>query len=106
MAEDGRVLRDMIVSCRSKNAGPFSQTFDFFFGDETSYRFIVDKQVINSDLVARLYGIDAGEVKISCFEPALAIKVAIPRRMPGGSPGDRDVAGGQQFAPFLSVAVD
>ena len=106
MAGGGRVLRDMIVSCRSKNAGPFSQTFDFFFGDEVSYRFVVNSGVINRDLVSRLYSVDVDQVLISCFDPALAIKVAIPRLLPGGSPGDRDVAGGQQFAPFLSVPVD
>ena len=39
----------------------------------------------------------------SIKKPALAIKVSIPRLLPGGSPGDTDVAGGQQFVPLLSI---
>jgi len=53
--------------------------------------------------VGALYSIPASDVRIFPFKPALAIKVSIPRLLPGGSPGDTDVAGGQQFVPLLSL---
>ena len=43
------------------------------------------------------------DVRILWFEPALAVKVAVPRLVPGGAPGDTDVAGGQQYAPLLDI---
>ena len=45
----------------------------------------------------------AAQVRIFEFEPALAIKISVPRLLPGGAPGDSDVAGGQQFAPLLDI---
>jgi hypothetical protein len=96
-------LRDKVVSVRSKNAGPFSQTFDLFFDDVATFKDIAERDVITKERVAELYGLDAKDVKIFPFEPALAIKISIPRVLSGGDPGDRDVAGGQQFVPLLSL---
>jgi hypothetical protein len=39
------------------------------------------------------------------FEPALAIKFTIYRRMPSGSPGDADIFGSQQYGPLLDIEV-
>ena len=100
-----RTIREMVNSVRSKNAGPFSLTFDLFFPDAASWHEVVDPGVITPELVAGLYGLRPEQVKVFNFLPALAIKVSIPRLVPGGAPGDSDVAGGQQFAPLLSIAV-
>ena len=54
-------------------------------------------------MVGALYGLAPERVRIFEFEPALAIKVSVPRLVPGGSPGDSDVAGGQQFVPLLDI---
>jgi hypothetical protein len=62
--------------------------------------------VITPETVAALYGIDAKDVGVHEFKPALAIKVAIPRLVPGGAPGDSDVAGGQQFVPLLAITLE
>ncbi|MCB1854166.1 MAG: DUF4387 family protein, partial [Halieaceae bacterium] len=35
------------------------------------------------------------------FDPALAIKICLPREVSSGAPGDRDVYGAQQHAPLL-----
>lgn len=96
-------LRDRIASVRSKNAGPFVVTFDLFFEAVDDYRAVVDSGRLTPEAVAAIYGLEADQVRVSPFEPALAIKVAIPRAVPGGGPGDTDVAGGQQFVPLLAL---
>ncbi len=100
-----RTIRDVVSSVRSKNAGPFSLTFDLFFPDEAIWREVTDADIITAGRVADLYGLRPEEVKVFPFFPALAIKVSIPRLVPGGAPGDSDVAGGQQFVPLLSIPV-
>jgi hypothetical protein len=100
-----RTLRDLLVSVRSKNAGPFSVTFDLFFPDAEGYEHAVAEAIITPERVADLYRLRPDQVKVYNFAPSLAIKVSIPRLVPGGAPGDSDVAGGQQFAPLLSLAV-
>ena len=37
------------------------------------------------------------------FDPALAIKFTIYRRLPSGSPGDADIFGSQQYGPLLDI---
>lgn len=101
MAE--HTLRDLLVSVRSKNAGPFTVTFDLFFAGADDFHRVVDQQVVTSERVASLYGLAPHDVRVFPFPPAFAIKVSIPRLVPGGAPGDSDVAGGQQFVPLLSL---
>jgi hypothetical protein len=100
-----RTIRDLVNSVRSKNAGPFSLTFDLFFPDADSWHEVVDRDIITQSRVADLYGLQPDQVQVFNFFPSLAIKVSIPRLVPGGAPGDSDVAGGQQFVPLLSIAV-
>jgi hypothetical protein len=100
-----RTLRDVLVSVRSKNAGPFTVTVDLFFADLETFLSIVDARVIDRARVAVLYGVEPADVHVHEFQPALAIKISMPRLVPGGAPGDRDVAGGQQYAPLLDLAV-
>src|SRR6202044_1585350 len=99
----GRTIRDVVSSARSKNAGPFTVTMDLFFPDLESFHEIADAGILTRELVAGIYSLTPDQVKIFPFEPARAIKVSIPRLVPGGAPGDRDVAGGQQFAPLLDI---
>jgi hypothetical protein len=39
------------------------------------------------------------------FDPALAIKFTICRRMPNGSPGNAEIFGSQQYGPLLDIEV-
>jgi hypothetical protein len=100
-----RTILDCVNSVRSKNAGPFAVTFDLFFPDKAAFDEVCRKQVLTPESVGALYGLSPGDVRVFPFEPALAIKVSIPRLVPGGAPGDTDVAGGQQFAPLLDLPV-
>jgi hypothetical protein len=101
--EVSRTLRDLVVSARSKNAGPFTVTIDLFFPDAETFKDVCRRKVLTQELVGDLYSLAPDQVRIFEFEPALAIKVSLPRLVPGGAPGDTDVAGGQQFAPLLDV---
>ena len=105
MTEQRRTLQDVLSSIRSKNAGPFTVTFDLFFADRATFLDVVAQEVLTKERVGALYGLEPDQVRIFEFEPALAIKVSVPRLVPGGSPGDSDVAGGQQFVPLLSIPV-
>jgi hypothetical protein len=96
-------LHDALSSVRSKNAGPFTVTFDLFFKDRETFFDVVAQKVLTKEVVGALYGLEPEQVRIFEFEPALAIKVSVPRLVPGGSPGDSDVAGGQQFVPLLDI---
>lgn len=98
-------IRDLLNSVRSKNAGPFSVTFDLFFPDRATWDRVVSSNAVSQEKVGELYGLSPDKVKVFNFSPSLAIKVSIPRRVPGGAPGDSDVAGGQQFVPLLSIPV-
>lgn len=103
--EGARTILDVVVSVRSKNAGPFTVTFDLFFPDAATFHEVCDRRILTPATVGRCYGLHADQVKVFPFEPALAVKVSIPRLVPGGAPGDTDVAGGQQFAPLLDLAL-
>jgi hypothetical protein len=100
-----RTLLDVLSSARSKNAGPFTVTVDLFFPDADTFHSVCGQKVITPETVGELYSLPADQVRVFEFEPALAIKVSMPRLVPGGSPGDVDVAGGQQFVPLLGVQI-
>ena len=99
-------MRDVINSVRSKNAGPFAITFDLFFPDLETFAAVKTKDVFKKELIAKLYKLDPGDVDVYYFEPSLAVKISIPREVPCGTPGDRDMLGGQQFTPLLTIPVE
>jgi hypothetical protein len=99
-------LQELLSSARSKNAGPYTLTSDLFFPDAQTFHRVVDGRVVTPERVAAAYGLRPDQVRVFNFEPALAIKVSIPRALAGGSPGDSDVAGGQQFVPLLDLPVE
>jgi hypothetical protein len=101
-----KTVREVLVSVRSKNAGPFTVTFDLFFPDAATFHDMQQRGVITPESVAGLYGLAPADVSVHWFEHALAVKVAVPRLVPGGAPGDTDVAGGQQYAPLLALPLD
>lgn len=98
-------LFDTLASVRSKNAGPFTVSFDLFFPDRSTFDKVRHGNVLTPEAVAGLYRLEPGQVRIFWFEPALAVKVSVPRLVSGGAPGDRDVAGGQQFVPLLDLPI-
>jgi Domain of unknown function (DUF4387) len=98
-------LRDLAVFIRSKNAGPFVLTIDIFFDSAEDCERVIRAEVLSASNVAAIYKIDAATIQIIHVAQSNALKISIPRPLAAGDVGDRDVAGGQQFAPLLNIAV-
>jgi hypothetical protein len=99
-------LSEIAKTIRSKNAGVDKITFDVIFPDRAAYDRVRGSGVLSREAVCRIFAIDA--VRISdhvAFDPALAIKFTIYRRVPSGSPGDADIFGSQQYGPLLDLDV-
>jgi hypothetical protein len=90
---------------RSKNAGPFSLTFDIMFADEMSYLRVKRSGALNVPMFARLYQCDPETVRFFECDNALAFKFSIPRPIFQGDLGDGDLHGGQQFMPLVDIEI-
>ncbi len=100
-------LIDVCEVIRSKNAGPYELTFDIIFKEWSMFNMFCEENLINSELIANLYGISESQViGITHFKPAKAIKATIERPMASGDIGETDVYGAQQHAPLLSLSFD
>jgi hypothetical protein len=86
---------------RSKNAGPFTITIDLFFEDRAAYRALRSLEELDANSIAALYDVPVDTVEIHDVPSIDALKISLPRRIPGGSPGDTDVTGGQQYGPLV-----
>jgi hypothetical protein len=101
-------LSDLARLLRSKNAGPFQLTLDVMLGTAEDYRRVIQSGALTPKLVGDLLGIEPQLVRIFHYEPAFAIKITVPRRVPVGDPLDNDLFGGQLFGPLahLEIATD
>ena len=99
-------LSELAKTIRSKNAGVDKVTFDVIFPDRTAYDRVRRSQVLSREAVCRLFGLAPERISDHVeFDPALAIKFTIYRRVPSGSAGDADVFGAQQYGPLLGLEV-
>ena len=80
------VLADIATLIRSKNAGPFTLTFDIMFANLTNYRRVKDSGALNPTAFAKLYRCPVEKVCFFECENALAFKFSIPRPLPQGDP--------------------
>jgi hypothetical protein len=100
-------LVDITDIIRSKNSGPYELTIDLMFSTQALYEKVRDAGAISEETVCRLYKIcPADIVNIINFDPAKAIKVTIKRPICSGDPGETDVYGAQQHAPFLDLELN
>jgi Domain of unknown function (DUF4387) len=103
---EARKLAEIAKTIRSKNAGVDKVTFDVIFPDRASYDRVRKSRMLSREAVCRIFGIGASEITDHVeFDPALAIKFTIYRRLPSGSPGDADIFGSQQYGPLLGLDV-
>ncbi|NBX55778.1 MAG: DUF4387 domain-containing protein [Betaproteobacteria bacterium] len=96
-------LKHLASVVRSKNAGPLCLTVDVFFSDRIAYERAVVSYGLSANAIAVLYGVQAGQVRRFDLPEIMAIKLAMPRTLCAGDPGDGDVYGAQQHAPMLEV---
>ena len=101
-----RKLSDIAKTIRSKNAGVDKITFDVIFTDRESYERVQASGVLSREAVCRLFGVAPERITDHvAFDPALAIKFTLYRRVSSGSPGDGDVFGSQHYGPLLDIEV-
>ena len=98
-------LADIAALIRSKNAGPFTLTFDIMFSDQASYDRVKNSGALTQASFAKLYGCPEEKVLFFQCDNALAFKFSIPRPLTQGESGDGDMHGGQQFVPLMNVEI-
>jgi hypothetical protein len=99
-------LGDLAIEVRSKNAGPFWVTMELFMADEDGYRLAADPDLLDEDVVARLYAVDPASVRFFRIPALNTVKISFPRRVGQGGLHDRDMHAGQHHVPLASLALD
>jgi hypothetical protein len=102
----GIKLGELATTVRSKNAGVNQVTFDIIFRTPQDYERARRSGALSREAIARLF--NAPPERISDFvefDVANAIKFTLYRTRPGGSPGDWDMLGCQQYGPLLEVEI-
>ncbi|MBM9593882.1 DUF4387 domain-containing protein [Roseitranquillus sediminis] len=90
---------------RSKNAGPFTLTFDVMFDDDESYERVKKAGVLTRESFAALYSVPVEDVMFFEHDAAKAFKISIPRPYIQCDTEDGDAYGGQQHAPLVEIAL-
>lgn len=99
-------LSELAKTIRSKNAGTDKITFDVIFREKGVYETVKRSKALSRESVCAVLGIVPQRITDFVeYDPAYAIKFTILRERPSGSPGDPDIFGAQQYAPFLDVEV-
>ena len=99
-------IRDVCAHVRSKNAGPFWITVDFFFASDEDYRRYRDSPTLGPALFARLYQADPQLVKRFAVDSLCIIKISFARPHPQGWMHERDMHAGQQYVRLLDVVLE
>ena len=98
-------LSECATLVRSKNAGPFTLTFDVMLDSRSLYEKVKAAGLLTAERFADRYGIPVDDVDAFACDAALAFKFSIPRPIAQGGFGDGDLHGGQQYAPLLDLEV-
>lgn len=99
-------LLDYCTLIRSKNAGPFTLTFDLMFKDVVSFRKVEGSKVLSKGLFARLFNEKEENITFVFHERALAAKISMPRPHFQCDPEDNDCYGGQQYATLVDLRIE
>ena len=96
-------LNDIATAIRSKNAGPCLLTLDLMFPSREGFDLVRARLPELRRQVSERYGRPLEQVRIFACDPALSVKITMPRDIMSGNIGDRDVYGAQQHAPLLDI---
>lgn len=99
-------LRDVCRNIRSKNAGPYWVTIDFFFNSPENYEKYSECAALASATFAAAFSVDASMVKRFRVKDLSVLKVSYPRQSPQGGMIERDMHCGQQYARLLDIEMD
>ncbi|EOD64162.1 hypothetical protein H480_33163 [Amycolatopsis vancoresmycina DSM 44592] len=98
-------MADLAREVRSKNAGPFWVTMEVFLRDAGGYRVAADETFLNERVIAGLYRVDEGSVRIFRIPSLNVVKISFPRPVGQGSVRDRDMHAGQHHVPLARLVV-
>lgn len=98
-------LKDVARYVRSKAAGPFWITVDVFFPSREVFDAHRQSPGLATASVEQRLALEAGSVKRIDVPDLAVIKFAYPRRRAQGGPFERDMHGGQQFAPLVDLDI-
>ncbi len=96
-------VRDVCYHVRSKNAGAFWVTFDFFFDGPDNYARYHASPALDAQVFADLFGTDASLVKRIPVDSLAIVKISYPRVQPQGGVEERDMHAGQQYVRVLDL---
>src|ERR1700744_3637852 len=99
-------VKEVCRHIRSKNAGPFWVTVDFFFNSPESFGRYAHSPSLGPQLFASLYDTTPDLVKHFPIENLSVLKVSYPRAHPQGWAGERDMHQGQSFVRLLETPVE
>ncbi|GHB02964.1 DUF4387 domain-containing protein [Streptomyces tendae] len=99
------VLGDFAIEVRSKNAGPFWVTMETFMKDSAGYAIAANETFLNEQVIADLYGVDAGQVQFFRIPALNVVKISFPRPVTQGGLRDRDIHAGQHHVPLATLPV-
>lgn len=98
-------VTDVCRYIRSKNAGPFWITVDFFFASDDEFARHSEAPAFQSATIAHVFGIDPAKVKRQALPDLAVVKLSYPRLTPQGGYLERDMHGGQQYVRLLDLEV-
>ncbi|WP_431015426.1 DUF4387 domain-containing protein [Bradyrhizobium pachyrhizi] len=98
-------IREICRHVRSKNAGPFWITVDFFFKDSRTFDKYSRADGLGSKLFEAMFDAPPDQVMSQPVESLKVLKVSFPRANTQGWRGERDMHGGQFYARLLDVDV-
>jgi len=98
-------LKELAKIVRSKNAGALLFTLDILFEDEEVFERVKSSNVLDAELISKLFRIRLEDIELSEYPKAYAFKITFPRPVISGDPSDTDVYGAQQSAPLLDIEI-
>ncbi|SMF56044.1 protein of unknown function [Xaviernesmea oryzae] len=98
-------LSELASLVRSKNAGPFTLTFDILFDNKEKYDRVKNSGVLTVELFSSLYKCAAESVRFFECDNALGFKYSMPRPRFQADLGDADLHGGQQNVLLMDVEI-
>jgi hypothetical protein len=99
-------VRDVCRKIRSKNAGPFWVTVDFFFNNLENFEKYHDSKALSAEVFAARFDTDPSFVKRFAVKDLCVLKVSYTRSTPQGGVVERDMHRGQQYVRLLDIELD
>jgi hypothetical protein len=99
-------LKDFCTLIRSKNAGPFTLTFDIMFKDLASFKMVERSNTLTKELFEALFHEEKQNITLVFHERALAAKISFPRPHFQCDLDDNDCYGGQQYATLVDIEIN